>query len=135
MDTLVSIGSTAAFVLSVVATFFPGVVGMITFYDTAALIITLIFLGKYLEARAKGQTHEAIKKLMGLQAHTAQVIRNGQEVDVPLAEVIFSPITCSWPAAAPRSRRFSAFGSPCRRRCFIRASFSPASCSLATSPR
>jgi Cu+-exporting ATPase len=87
MDTLVSIGSTAAYVLSVVATFFPGVVGMITFYDTAALIITLIFLGKYLEARAKGQTNAAIKKLMGLQAHTAQVIRHGQEMKLPLAEV------------------------------------------------
>ncbi len=87
MDTLVSIGSTAAYALSVVATFFPGVVGMITFYDTAALIITLIFLGKYLEARAKGQTNAAIKKLMGLQAHTAHVIRNGHEVDLPLAEV------------------------------------------------
>src|SRR6266702_2332562 len=65
MDTLISLGSTAAYVLSVVATFFPQVFGAITFYDTAALIVTLIFLGKYLEARAKGQTNEAIKKLIG----------------------------------------------------------------------
>lgn len=87
MDTLVSIGSTAAYVLSIVATFFPEVVGMVTFYDTTALIITLIFLGKYLEARAKGQTNEAIKKLMGLQAQTAHVIRQGYEMDLPIAQV------------------------------------------------
>ncbi len=49
MDTLVSVGSTAAYVLSVVATFLPQVIGSITFYDTTALIVTLIFLGKYLE--------------------------------------------------------------------------------------
>src|SRR6266571_481901 len=60
MDTLISVGSTAAYVMSVVATFFPQVVGAVTFYDTTALIVTLIFLGKYLEARAKGQTNEAI---------------------------------------------------------------------------
>src|SRR6266702_4508237 len=70
MDTLISVGSTAAYVMSIVATFFPHIVGSITFYDTTALIITLIFLGKYLEARARGQTNEAIKKLIGLQART-----------------------------------------------------------------
>ncbi|GER90565.1 hypothetical protein KDW_47270 [Dictyobacter vulcani] len=64
MDTLISLGSTAAYLMSVVATFFPDVLGATTFYDTAALIITLIYLGKYLEARAKGQTNEAIQKLM-----------------------------------------------------------------------
>lgn len=87
MDTLVSVGSTAAYVMSVVATFFPQVVGGITFYDTTALIVTLIFLGKYLEARAKGQTSEAIKKLIGLQARTAHVVRAGQEVELPIEEV------------------------------------------------
>ncbi len=87
MDTLVSVGSTAAYVLSVVATFFPRVFGSITFYDTASLIITLIFLGKYLESRATGQTNEAIKKLMGLQARTAHVIRAGQEVEIPVEQV------------------------------------------------
>ena len=55
----------------------------VTFYDTTALIVTLIFLGKYLEARAKGQTNEAIKKLMGLQARTAHVMHAGQEVELP----------------------------------------------------
>jgi P-type Cu+ transporter len=87
MDTLVSVGSTAAYVMSVVATFLPQVIGSITFYDTTALIVTLIFLGKYLEARATGQTNEAIKKLMGLQAHTAHVLRDGVEVEAPLEQV------------------------------------------------
>jgi P-type Cu+ transporter len=87
MDTLISVGSTAAYVMSVVATFFPHVVGSITFYDTTALIVTLIFLGKYLEARARGQANEAIKKLIGLQARTAQVLRAGQEVELPIAQV------------------------------------------------
>ncbi len=87
MDTLVSVGSTAAYILSVVATFFPQVVGGITFYDTTALIVTLIFLGKYLEARATGQTNEAIKKLIGLQARSAHVIRSGKEIELPIEQV------------------------------------------------
>jgi Cu+-exporting ATPase len=87
MDTLVSLGSTAAYLLSVLATFFPQVVGPVTFYDTTALIVTLIFLGKYLEARAKGQTNEAIRKLIGLQARTAHVIRAGEEVELPVEQV------------------------------------------------
>ncbi len=87
MDTLISIGSTAAFLMSVVATFFPRFVGETTFYDTTALIITLIFLGRYLEARAKGQTTEAIKKLIGLQPRTAHVLREGREVELPIEAV------------------------------------------------
>ncbi len=87
MDTLISLGSTAAYAMSILATFFPTLVGGVTFYDTVALIITLIFLGKYLEARAKGQTNEAIKKLMGLQARTAHVIRQNQEVELPIEQV------------------------------------------------
>jgi Cu+-exporting ATPase len=87
MDTLVSVGSTAAYVMSVVATFLPQIVGGVTFYDTTALIVTLIFLGKYLEARATGQANEAIKKLIGLQAHTAHVVRGGQEVELPIEQV------------------------------------------------
>ncbi|BCL83882.1 copper-translocating P-type ATPase [Ktedonobacteria bacterium brp13] len=87
MDTLISLGSTAAYLLSVVATFFPGFIGATTFYDTAALIITLIFLGKYLEARAKGQTNAAIQKLLGLQARTAHVVRAGRELELPIEQV------------------------------------------------
>jgi len=88
MDTLISIGSTAAYLMSGVGTFFPQRVGGGTiFYDTAALILTLIYLGKYLEARAKGQTNEAIKKLIGLQARTARVMRRGQEEEIPIENV------------------------------------------------
>ncbi|GCF10644.1 heavy metal translocating P-type ATPase [Dictyobacter arantiisoli] len=87
MDTLVSAGSTAAYLMSIVATFFPQSVGGVTFYDTAALIITLIYLGKYLEARAKGQTNAAIQKLIGLRPHTAHVLREGQEIELPITQV------------------------------------------------
>jgi Cu+-exporting ATPase len=88
MDTLISVGSTAAFLLSVVATFFPEVVGAATFYDTAAAIVTLIFLGKYLETRAKGQANEAISKLTGLQPRTAHVMREDVEVELPIEQVL-----------------------------------------------
>ncbi|HEU5440072.1 MAG TPA: heavy metal translocating P-type ATPase [Ktedonobacterales bacterium] len=87
MDVLISLGSTAAFLMSVVATFLPGVVGATTFYDTTALIVTLIYLGKYLEARAKGQTSEAIRRLMGLRAHVAHVVRDGREVDLSIEQI------------------------------------------------
>jgi Cu+-exporting ATPase len=87
MDVLISLGSTAAFLMSVVATFLPHVVGSVTFYDTTALIVTLIYLGKYLEARAKGQASEAIKRLAGLRATRAHVVRDGREVDVPVDQV------------------------------------------------
>src|SRR5690348_17066443 len=88
MDVLVSLGSTAAFLMSVVATIWPDVVGLTTFYDTTALIVTLIYLGRYLEARAKGQTGEAIRRLAGLRASTAHVIRDGRELDVPVDAVV-----------------------------------------------
>jgi Cu+-exporting ATPase len=84
MDVLISLGSTAAFLMSIVATFWPQVVGAVTFYDTTALIITLIYLGKYLEARAKGQASDAIRKLTQLRPTVAHVLRGGREVDVPV---------------------------------------------------
>ncbi|HEX8997026.1 MAG TPA: heavy metal translocating P-type ATPase [Ktedonobacterales bacterium] len=87
MDVLVSLGSTAAFLMSVVATVWPRVVGETTFYDTTALIVTLIYLGKYLEARAKGQTSEAIQRLIGLRATVAHVLRDGREIDIPAEQV------------------------------------------------
>lgn len=92
MDVLVSIGSTAAFLLSVVATIAPNIVGNVTFYDTASFIITLIFLGKYLEAKAKGQANEAIKRLAGLRARIAHVERDGRLVDVPVELVAVDDI-------------------------------------------
>ncbi|HEV2660073.1 MAG TPA: cation transporter, partial [Ktedonobacteraceae bacterium] len=87
MDTLVSLGSTAAYGLSVAATFFPNVVGSMTVYDSAALIVTLIFLGKYLEVRAKRQTNAAIRKLAELQPRTAHVLRAGNVVELPSEQV------------------------------------------------
>ena len=84
MDVLIAMGSSAAFLYSVASTFF--IQGPL-YYDTAAVIITLIILGKYLEARAKGRTSEAIKRLMGLAPKTARVIRDGAEVEVPVGEV------------------------------------------------
>jgi len=88
MDTLISLVGTSAYLMSAVTTFLPPRVGGGTiFYDTAALIITLIYLGKYLEARAKGQTNDAIKKLLRLQAHTARIVRDGQEVEISIDQV------------------------------------------------
>jgi P-type Cu+ transporter len=87
MDVLVSLGSTAAFVLSVVATIAPRVVGAVTFYDTTALIVTLIYLGRYLEARARGQAGDAIARLAGLRASVAHVVRAGVERDEPVERV------------------------------------------------
>ncbi len=86
MDTLVSVGSTAAFGYSAVATLAFGAMDNL-YYDTAAVIITLILLGKFFEARAKGQTSSAIKKLMGLQPRSARVVRAGEEIDIPISDV------------------------------------------------
>ncbi|MTI81635.1 MAG: copper-translocating P-type ATPase [Firmicutes bacterium] len=84
MDVLIALGTSAAYFYSVGATFFyQGHV----YYETATIIITLIILGRMLESVAKGRTSEAIKKLMDLQAKKARVIRDGQEVDIPVEEV------------------------------------------------
>jgi Cu+-exporting ATPase len=93
MNTLVAIGTTAAYGYSVFVTFFPGLVGRLglqnaVYYESAVVIIALILLGRYLEARAKGQTSEAIKKLLGMAPKTARVVRDGQELDIPLEQVV-----------------------------------------------
>ncbi|MFZ5944098.1 MAG: heavy metal translocating P-type ATPase [Bacillota bacterium] len=89
MAVLVALGTTAAYLFSVVVTFWGHQIGeMHVYYETSAIIITLIILGKLLEAIAKGKTSEAIKKLMGLQAKTARVIRDGKENDIPIEEVV-----------------------------------------------
>ena len=85
MDTLVSLGSSTAFLYSAWVTFFQS--GGDTYFDTAALIITLILLGKYLEARARSQASSAIKRLAGLSAKSAIVLRDGVEVEVPVSRV------------------------------------------------
>ena len=91
MDVLVAMGSTAAFLLSIAVLiahrFNSHIFGHHVYFETSAVIITLIVLGKLLEARAKGKTSEAIKKLIGLQPKTARVERNGIEEDIPLAAV------------------------------------------------
>jgi Cu+-exporting ATPase len=92
MDVLVAMGSSVAYVYSVAVlialTLGNHTLGHHVYFETAAVIITLIVLGKLLEVRAKGQTSAAIKKLIGLQAKTARVIRNGEERDIPIAEVV-----------------------------------------------
>lgn len=90
MDVLIAMGSSAAYFYSIFV-----MIGMIpghVYYETAAVIITLIRLGKFLEARAKGRTSEAIKKLMSLRAKTARIIRDGQEMEVPADEVIVGDV-------------------------------------------
>ena len=93
MNTLIAVGSSAAYIYSVVATVFPSVftsngIKANVYFDTSAAIITLILLGRYLEARAKGQTSEAIKKLIGLQPKTAVVFRDGQEKQISIEQVV-----------------------------------------------
>jgi Au+-exporting ATPase len=90
MNSLVAVGTMAAFLYSLVATFAPGLlpVGTVNvYYEPAAVIVTLILLGRYLEARAKGRTSQAIRRLIGLQARTARVRRGGGAVDLALDEV------------------------------------------------
>lgn len=90
MNSLVAVGTSAAYGYSLVATFAPGLLpaGTINVYfEAAAVIVTLILLGRYLEARAKGRTSEAIRRLVGLQAKTARVIRDGAVAEVPIADV------------------------------------------------
>jgi Cu+-exporting ATPase len=85
MDVLIAMGSSVAYIYSLPITF--GLLSGEVYFETAAVIITLIRLGKFLEARAKGRTSEAIKKLMELRAKTAHIIRDGTEAEVPVDEV------------------------------------------------
>jgi len=92
MDVLVALGSSVAYFYSVAVLLFKSAgsmaLGHHLYFETSAVIITLIVAGKLLEARAKGRTSEAIKKLIGLQPKTARVVRGGVEIDVPVAEVV-----------------------------------------------
>lgn len=85
MDVLIAMGSSAAYFYSLPIVF--GLISGHVYLETAAVIITLIKLGKFLEARAKGRTSEAIKKLMGLRAKTARIVRDGQEMEIATDEV------------------------------------------------
>jgi Cu+-exporting ATPase len=90
MDVLIAMGTSAAYFFSLYNVFFEEVgLGMMKslYFETSAIIITLVLLGKYFEAVAKGKTSEAIRKLAALQAKTARVVREGVEVDIPIEEV------------------------------------------------
>lgn len=90
MDVLIALGSTVAYLYSI-----PIVFGWIKghpYLETAAVIITLVRLGKYLEAKAKGNTSEAIRKLQALKVNTARVIRDGKEIEIPLREVVIDDV-------------------------------------------
>ena len=93
MNTLIAVGTSAAYLYSVGLILFPGFfeaqgVAREVYFDTSTIIITLILLGRYLEAVARGRTSAAIKKLIGLQPRTARVVRDGGETDIPVAEVV-----------------------------------------------
>lgn len=92
MNTLIAIGTLSAFIYSTVVTFFPKLftragIELDVYFETAAIIITLILLGRFLEARAKGRASSAIKKLMQLEAKTARVIVNGKEKEIDINDV------------------------------------------------
>ena len=90
MNSLVVLGASAAFAYSLVATFTPGLLPAGTdgvYYEAAAVIVTLILMGRWFEARAKGATSQAIKRLMTLQAKTARVERDGEAVEIAIGEV------------------------------------------------
>ena len=92
MNTLIAVGTSAAYFYSMVVVLFPGLftTGGLEphlYFETSALIIALILLGRFLEARARGQTSEAIKKLIGMQPKTALVMRDGEETEIPVDDV------------------------------------------------
>ena len=95
MNSLVSVGTLAAYGYSLVATFLPHLLPANTvnvYYEAAAVIVALVLLGKFMEARAKGRTSEAITRLIGMQAKVAHVQRNGQFIDIPISEVALGDI-------------------------------------------
>ena len=103
MDSLIAIGTSVAYFYSVAnfVQYYAATKSLIglngakipeLYFETAAFLITFVILGKYLEAKAKGRTGEAIKKLMGLQAKTARVIRNGETLDIPTDQVVKNDI-------------------------------------------
>ncbi|WP_148097624.1 heavy metal translocating P-type ATPase [Falsigemmobacter faecalis] len=95
MNSMVAVGTMAAYAYSVVATFLPSLLPAGTvnvYYEAASVIVTLILLGRYLEAKAKGKTSEAIKRLVQLQARTARVRRSGQTVEIAISDVAHDDI-------------------------------------------
>lgn len=100
MNALVALGTAAAYGFSLVATFAPGLLPAGTvnvYYEAAAVIVVLILLGRWLESRAKGRTGAAIRRLIGLQAHSALVVINGQAVDTPIDQIAVGAVIRSRP--------------------------------------
>ncbi|MEW6569119.1 MAG: heavy metal translocating P-type ATPase [Chloroflexota bacterium] len=100
MNTLIALGTSAAWLYSTVAVLFPRLFAQGTaepFYDVTAVVTALVVLGQALEVRARGQTSQAIRKLIGLQAKTARVVRQGQEIEIPVEEVLVGDIVVVWP--------------------------------------
>ncbi len=91
MDTLIAVGTSAAYFYSALVTLVPGF-GNYLYFDTSAIIITFIILGKWFEAITKGKASEAIKKLISLQPKTAIVIRNGKEIQISIEDVVINDI-------------------------------------------
>lgn len=97
MNTLIAVGTSAAYLYSVAATLFPGFfaqtgIGHTLYFDTSSMIVAMILMGRYLEAKAKGQTSAAIKKLIGLRPRTATVVREGRETKVNIDEVVVGDV-------------------------------------------
>ena len=92
MDTLIAIGTSAACFYSLATTFVPWLQREPIYYEVAAMLIAFVLLGKLLESHAKGRASDAIKKLMGLAAKTARVVRSGVEVDIPVEQVVVGDV-------------------------------------------
>ncbi|MFT6044458.1 MAG: Cu+-exporting ATPase, partial [Arenicella sp.] len=95
MDTLIALGTSAAWLYSMVVVFFPQLLPEMArhvYFEATAMIIGLINLGLAMEVKARGRTSEAIKRLIGLQAKTARVVRSNQEVDIPIEDVVLDDL-------------------------------------------
>src|SRR5436190_11266795 len=97
MNTLVALGTTGAYVYSSFVTFFPHIeispgIEAMPYFDVAVIVTGLILLGRYFEAKAKAGTSDAIKKLIGLQAKTARIVKDGKETDIPIEQVKINDI-------------------------------------------
>ncbi len=102
MNTLIALGTSAAYIYSFILTVFPGLMSDFmdktsVYFDTSAMIITLVLMGRLMEARAKGRASDAIKKLIVMQAKTAKVIRDGKEIEIAIDKVMIDEIVCVRP--------------------------------------
>ncbi len=92
MDTLIAVGTSAAWLYSTLVTFLPQIFKGEPYFDTSAVIISLILIGKLLEEIAKGKASESLKKLLDLRPKTAVVIRKGKEIEIPISEIVVGDV-------------------------------------------